>query len=88
MIGIVLDHVAGSRRSGLFDLADRSFVAALRERASPVAADRAAWHIPPTETLFVQRKISGTALLGVRLQARVPLIDLVAPHAAEAGHAP
>jgi predicted unusual protein kinase regulating ubiquinone biosynthesis (AarF/ABC1/UbiB family) len=88
MIGIVLDRVAGSRRSGLFDLADRSFVAALRDRAAPVAADRAAWHIPPTETLFVHRKISGTALLGVRLQARVPLIDLVLPHAAVVDQAP
>lgn len=36
-----------------------------------VAADRAAWHIPPPDMLFVQRKISGTALLAARLKAQI-----------------
>ncbi len=36
-----------------------------------MAEDRAAWHLPPAEILFVQRKISGTALLAARLKARV-----------------
>ena len=34
---------------------------------------KAAWHIPPTDLLFVQRKISGTALLAARLEARVDI---------------
>ena len=74
MIDVILDHVL---RPGLFDFADRAFVGRLRELAMPVAKDRSLWHLPPVETLFVQRKVSGTALLAVRMRARVPLIDMV-----------
>lgn len=80
MIGIVLAHVETSR-GGVFDFADRSFIADLRERAAPILADRDSWHLPPVETLFVQRKISGTALLCVRLKARLPLFDLLSRYA-------
>jgi hypothetical protein len=65
-------------RPGLFDFADRSFVEDVRRSAETIAADRAAWHIPPAETLFVQRKVSGTALLAVRMAARLPLREMVA----------
>ena len=80
MIGIVLSHVETSR-GGLFDFADRSFIAELRERAAPILADRDSWRLPPVGTLFVQRKISGTALLCVQLKARLPLLDLLARYA-------
>ncbi|MDO5369590.1 AarF/ABC1/UbiB kinase family protein, partial [Paracoccus sp. (in: a-proteobacteria)] len=79
MIAVLLAHVEASR-GGLFDFADRSFVAELRELAAPILADRESWGLPPAGTIFVQRKISGTALLCVRLGARVPLLDLVARH--------
>ncbi|PWE48291.1 ubiquinol-cytochrome C reductase [Thioclava sp. NG1] len=82
MIEILLAHVARSRPEGaLFDFSDRSFVEALRERAAPIMADRANWHLPPAQTLFVQRKISGTALLSVRMRAQMPLIEMVRPYA-------
>ena len=41
------------------------------------ASDREAWHIPPTDMLFVQRKISGIALLAARLRARVDVRSMV-----------
>ena len=75
MIDVLMEHLG---RPGLFDFADRSFVARLRGHLEGVVADRAAWHIPPVETLFVQRKISGTALLAVKMQARSELRTLVA----------
>ncbi|MEY4055995.1 MAG: hypothetical protein RL519_1330 [Pseudomonadota bacterium] len=75
MIGVLMEHLG---RPGVFDFADRSFVAEVRQHAEVIAADRAAWHIPPAETLFVQRKVSGTALLAVRMAARVPLRAMVA----------
>lgn len=81
MIEIVLRQLDRARH-GLFDFADRSFVNALRERAAPILADRAAWLVPPADTLFVQRKISGTVLLSVRLRARLPVMDLLSPFAA------
>jgi predicted unusual protein kinase regulating ubiquinone biosynthesis (AarF/ABC1/UbiB family) len=65
-------------RPGPFDFADRSFVPIVREEAQGLLADRAAWHVPPTDTLFVQRKVSGTALLAARLKARVIVRELAA----------
>lgn len=75
MIGTVLALVG---RPGPFDFGDRAFVAELREQAMPVASDREAWHLPPAETLFVQRKVSGSALLAVRMKARMPLQEMAA----------
>ena len=46
-----------------FDFGDRAFVGQLRADGTAIANDRAAWHLPPADMLFVQRKISGTALL-------------------------
>ena len=63
--------LAQLHRPGPLDFADRAFLDVVREEGMAVAADRAAWHLPPAETLFVQRKISGTALLAARLRARV-----------------
>jgi predicted unusual protein kinase regulating ubiquinone biosynthesis (AarF/ABC1/UbiB family) len=74
MIDVLFRHLG---KPGLFDFADRSFIDHLRGHAESIAADRNAWHVPPAETLFIQRKISGTALLAVRMQARVPLRDMV-----------
>ena len=52
----------------------------IREQAAAVGTDRAAWHIPPVDTLFVQRKISGIALLAARLGAHVDIRAKVAAH--------
>jgi hypothetical protein len=65
-------------RPGRFDFGDRAFVPVVREEAKAMIADRATWHVPHVETLFVQRKVSGTALLAARLKARVDVRGLVA----------
>jgi predicted unusual protein kinase regulating ubiquinone biosynthesis (AarF/ABC1/UbiB family) len=75
MIDAILTHIA---QPGPFDFADRSFVAQLRELAMPIVSDRNSWHLPPAETLFVQRKVSGMALLAVRMKARLPLTQMIA----------
>ena len=71
-------------RAGPFDFADRTFVPVIRKEVEPMLADRAAWHVPPADTLFVQRKVSGTALLAARLKARVMVREMaataIAPH--------
>ena len=79
MIDIIVTEM---NRPGPFDFGDRAFVATLREQGMEMAADRATWHIPPVDTLFVQRKISGTALLAARLKARVDVRALVRPYVA------
>ncbi|MFK3889938.1 ABC1 kinase family protein [Sphingomonas sp. NPDC079357] len=63
---------------GAFDFGDRAFVPVVREEAKAMIADRATWHVPHVETLFVQRKVSGTALLAARLKARVDVRGLAA----------
>ncbi|WP_288459050.1 AarF/ABC1/UbiB kinase family protein [uncultured Sphingomonas sp.] len=65
-------------RPGPFDFGDRAFVPVVREEAKAMIADRATWHVPHVETLFVQRKVSGTALLAARLKARVEVRGLAA----------
>ena len=77
MIDIVLREL---NRPGAFDFGDRGFVAMLRDQGMEIAGDQAAWHIPPADILFVQRKISGTALLAARLKARVDVRALIAPY--------
>ncbi len=75
MIDVILGEL---NQPGPFDFGDRAFVGVLREQGMEVARDRATWHLPPADTLFTQRKISGTALLAARLKARVDVRTMVA----------
>jgi hypothetical protein len=74
MVAVVLAEL---HKPGPFDFGDRAFLGTLREEGLSIAADKASWHLPPADLLFVQRKISGTALLGAHLKAKVPVRDLV-----------
>ncbi len=74
MIDVVIGEL---NRPEVFDFADRGFIEVLRDQGMDVAADRAAWHIPPADLLLVQRKISGTALLAARLKGRVDIRSLL-----------
>jgi predicted unusual protein kinase regulating ubiquinone biosynthesis (AarF/ABC1/UbiB family) len=75
MIDILIKHIG---KPDLFDFADRSFVEGVRHHAETIVADRGAWHIPPADTLFVQRKVSGTALLAIKMKVKLPLREMVA----------
>ena len=77
MIDVILVEL---NRTGPFDFGDRAFVGVLRDQGMAMAADRDTWHVPPVDTLFVQRKISGTALLAARLKARVDIRTMVAAY--------
>jgi predicted unusual protein kinase regulating ubiquinone biosynthesis (AarF/ABC1/UbiB family) len=77
MVRIVVQEIT---RPGAFDFGDRSFVSSLRDLGMAIAADQRAWHVPPSDILFTQRKISGTALLAARLRARVNVRDLLAAY--------
>lgn len=77
-LGRIIDIIlAELHRPGPFDFGDRAFLATVREEGLKIAADKASWHLPPAELLFVQRKVSGTALLAARLKARVDVRGLV-----------
>lgn len=81
MIDVILGEL---NRPGPFDFGQRGFVATLRDQGMEIAADPAAWHLPPSGVLFAQRKISGTALLAAKLRARVDVRALVGPWLDEA----
>ena len=68
MIDIVINEM---REDAPFDFGDRAFIPELRGEGMEIAQDKDTWAFPPIETLFVQRKVSGIALLGARLKAKV-----------------
>jgi predicted unusual protein kinase regulating ubiquinone biosynthesis (AarF/ABC1/UbiB family) len=68
MICILSRHIQSSR-NGLFDFAARDVVTMIRDRAAPILGDRTSWHLPPTDTLFIQRKIGGMAMLSTNMRA-------------------
>lgn len=74
MIDIVINEM---RADAPFDFGDRAFIPLLREEGYAIAQDKDTWAFPPIETLFVQRKVSGTALLGARLKAKVNIRRIV-----------
>ncbi len=80
MIAVIIGELG---KAGPFDFGDRAFVGVLREKGIDMARDRSTWHIPPVDTLFVQRKISGTALLAARLKARVDVRGLAEAYLAQ-----
>jgi predicted unusual protein kinase regulating ubiquinone biosynthesis (AarF/ABC1/UbiB family) len=68
MLAMGIDMLAAP---GPFDFGNTAFVGAFRDQGMAIATDRQNWHIPPVDTLFVQRKLGGVFLLASRLKARV-----------------
>ncbi|TCO73592.1 ABC1 kinase family protein [Rhodovulum euryhalinum] len=65
------------RRPGAFDFADNDLAMRMRDAGMELGADRDFWHIPPMDTLFMQRKFGGFYLLASRLKARVDLRAII-----------
>ena len=63
---------------GAFDFGDNGFVAQMRDEGMAIVADRSNWHIPPADTLFIQRKLGGVYLLASRLKAQVDVRSVLA----------
>lgn len=62
---------------GPFDFGKTALLDNIRDKGLGIAADRRNWHIPPTDTLFVQRKLGGVFLLATKLKARVDVRSLL-----------
>ncbi|MFN7124835.1 MAG: ABC1 kinase family protein [Allorhizobium sp.] len=80
MTSIVLDHLLKGP-GGLVDFSDRGPLVAVRERSVPLFADRVLWALPSPDKMFLQRKITGLALLGMKLRVRLPLSAMLADYA-------
>lgn len=74
MLGMALALMA---TPGPFDFGNTGVIDGFRDAGMTIAADRRNWHIPPIETLFVQRKLGGVFLLASRLKARVDVRSML-----------
>lgn len=70
------------KSDGLFDFGGTEIAARLKDDGLALAQDRDFWHLPPVDTLFLQRKFGGVFLLGARLKARVDVQTMMARWAA------
>ncbi|MEX5729919.1 putative unusual protein kinase regulating ubiquinone biosynthesis (AarF/ABC1/UbiB family) [Rhodovulum iodosum] len=68
------------RRPGVFDFSQNDLAMRMRDAGMELGADRDFWHIPPMDTLFMQRKFGGVYLLASRLGARVDLGRIIERH--------
>ena len=64
-------------RDELFDFGDPSLAQELRDKAMPLATKRDLWHVPPTEMIFIQRKLGGMYMLATRLKAVIDVRGLL-----------
>jgi predicted unusual protein kinase regulating ubiquinone biosynthesis (AarF/ABC1/UbiB family) len=74
---IVATAINMVQQQGPFDFGQTGFVGDMRDEGMNIAADRRNWHIPPSEMLFVQRKLGGVFLLASRLKARVDVRSML-----------
>ncbi len=72
--------MAPIRAPGPFDFGTSDLLSRLREMGLRLGMERDFAHVPPGDTLLVQRKVAGTYLLAARLGARVDLSRIVAAH--------
>lgn len=76
MIAIVLDHILKAP-GGLVDFSGRGPLSAIEAKARVLFADRSGWTLPSPDKIFLQRKITGMALLSVTMQVRLPLVEML-----------
>ena len=65
-----------------FDFGSTDIAVRLRDGGMAIGQERTLWHIPPMDTLFLQRKFGGVYMLASRLKARVNVHALMMPYLA------
>jgi hypothetical protein len=64
----------------IFDFGQNKMALDLRDRGMEIAGNRELWHVPPTETVFLQRKLGGMYMLATRLRAQINVAQLIRGH--------
>jgi len=68
------------REDAPFDFGSTDIALRLRDGGMAIGQERTFWHIPPMDTLFLQRKFGGVYMLASRLKARVNVRALMMPY--------
>ena len=58
-------------RDETFNFGDNQLALQMREKAMTLVSQRELWHVPPSEMIFIQRKLGGIYMLATRLSANV-----------------
>jgi predicted unusual protein kinase regulating ubiquinone biosynthesis (AarF/ABC1/UbiB family) len=81
--GQVLDMMALGfeplRHRGAYDFGASDMPARMRDAGIEMGMEREFLHVPPVDTLYLQRKFAGVYLLATRLRARVDIGGLLLP---------
>lgn len=77
LISMILEPLA---KEDIFDFGDSNLAQELRDKAMPLASKRDLWHLPPSDLIFIQRKLGGMYLLATRLNARIDVRALLEKH--------
>jgi hypothetical protein len=64
----------------IFQFGQNELAHDLQQRGLQMAERSREMHLPPPETLYIQRKMAGLYLLGRRLKAEVDLQNLLKPY--------
>ena len=68
------------RHEGTYDFGRSDLPARLRNLGYQLSFNHGRWQAPPSDTVFLHRKLAGTFLLCARLAARVNVRNLLIPY--------
>ena len=77
MFRVALEPLA---HDGLYDFASARLSDRLSEMTEAVYGFKEFWQAPPTDILYLHRKLGGIFMLATRLGARVNVNGLLTPH--------
>jgi len=72
--------IAPLGQDDVFDFGKNKMALDLRDRGMEIAGNRELWHVPPPETVFIQRKLGGMYMLATRLRAQINVAQLIREH--------
>jgi hypothetical protein len=64
----------------VFDFGRNKMALELKDKGMEIAGNRELWHVPPPETVFLQRKLGGMYMLATRLGAQINVAQLLREH--------
>ncbi|MEO0484565.1 MAG: AarF/ABC1/UbiB kinase family protein [Pseudomonadota bacterium] len=80
ILDLMEQGLTGIDADGVFDFGHKALRQELAQQGAHLAEDQKFLHIPPMDTLYVQRKLAGMFLLAARLRARINLRALFEPY--------